>query len=51
MSEIKLKIPENISDITLGQYQKYNKLTERTDLNEYDFSKRLLEIQMIKIFR
>jgi hypothetical protein len=44
MSEIKLNIPENISDITLGQYQKYNKLSERTDLNEYDFSKRLLEI-------
>ena len=44
METLKLKIPEDISDITLEQYQKYHKLTERDNLDEYSFNKRLVHI-------
>jgi len=38
--KLKLTLPENISDITLSQYQRYIKLTEREDLTELGFDKR-----------
>lgn len=41
---IKIVVPEHIGDITLGQFQKYTKLQEREDLNDYEFSKRKLSI-------
>lgn len=41
---MKVVIPEHIGDITLNQYQRYVKLTEREDLNPFEFSKRKLEI-------
>lgn len=41
---MKITIPENISDITLGQYQRYHKLTEREDLDQYNYNKRLIDI-------
>jgi hypothetical protein len=41
---MKITIPEDISDITLEQYQKYHKLTERTDLDEYNLNKRIIEL-------
>lgn len=41
---MKILIPEDISDITLGQYQRYIKLSERTDLDELNFNKRIIEI-------
>jgi len=41
---MKIKIPENISDITLDQYMKYVKLIERTDLSEFELNKRLVSI-------
>lgn len=41
---MKVIVPEHIGDITLNQYQRYIKLTEREDLNPFEFSKRKLEI-------
>jgi hypothetical protein len=41
---MKIRVPENISDITLDQYQRYHKLSERTDIDELNFNKRLVEI-------
>ena len=41
---MKIRVPENISDITLEQYQRYHKLVERTDIDELNFNKRLVEI-------
>ena len=41
---MKVLIPEHIGDVTLNQYQRYIKLTEREDLNPFEFSKRKLEI-------
>lgn len=41
---MKIRVPENISEITLLQFQKYMKLSERTDLNEIDFTRRVIEI-------
>lgn len=41
---MKVLIPESINDITLGQYQKYVKLQERTDIDSYGFDKRKIEI-------
>jgi len=38
--KLKITLPENISDITLSQYQRYIKLTEREDLTEQGFDKR-----------
>ena len=41
---MKITLPENIKDITLDQFQKYNKLIGRDDLTEYQFNKRKIEI-------
>ena len=41
---MKLKLPENIEDITLDQYQKYTVLVGREDLDEISFNKRLISI-------
>jgi hypothetical protein len=41
---MRITLPENISDITLLQFQKYNKLIGRDDLDEYNFNKRKIEI-------
>ena len=41
---MKIRVPENISDITLDQYQRYHKLSERKDIDELNFNKRLVEI-------
>lgn len=41
---MKIILPENISDITLNQFQKYDVLLKRTDLNEEQFNKRKIEI-------
>ena len=44
MSEVTIKLPENIEEITLEQYQRFDKLTKRTDLDDLSFNKRLIEI-------
>jgi hypothetical protein len=41
---MRIILPENISDITLGQYQRYMLLENRTDLTEFEFEKRKIEI-------
>lgn len=41
---MKITIPENIEDITLGQYQKYIKVIERTDLEEFERNNRIISI-------
>lgn len=41
---MKVILPESIADITLHQFQLYNELTERTDLDEYNFNKRKIQI-------
>lgn len=41
---MKVILPENQSEITLEQYQRYVKLLERTDLDIYNFNRRKLEI-------
>lgn len=41
---MQVTIPENISDITLEQFQKFTKLIERDDLNEIELQKRLISI-------
>lgn len=41
---MKIILPESIADIKLYQFQKYNALLERTDLDEYQFNKRKIEI-------
>ena len=41
---MKIILPENQSEITLEQYQRYVKLLERTDLDIYNFNRRKLEI-------
>ena len=41
---MKVILPENQSEITLEQYQRYLKLLERTDLDIYNFNRRKLEI-------
>ena len=35
---MKIILPENISEITLNQFQKYFKLTQRNDLEAVDFN-------------
>lgn len=40
---MKIRLPENKSEITLNQYQRYVKLLER-DLDEYSMNRRKLEI-------
>ena len=41
---MKVTLPENISEITLEQFQNYSKLVERKDLDEYQFNKRKVSI-------
>ena len=41
---MKIVLPEHIGEVTLEQFQRYHKLTLRTDLNELDFNKRKIEI-------
>lgn len=41
---MKITLPENISEITLGQYQKLDKLAERDDLPIDQLTKRKIEI-------
>jgi hypothetical protein len=41
---MKLILPENISEITLLQYQKYIELQEREDLTPHDFNVRKIQI-------
>ena len=41
---MKVIIPENISEITLGQYQQYEKLSERTDLSDKEMVHRTVKI-------
>lgn len=41
---MKITIPENITEITLAQYQEYYKLLERTDLSEHDVNFRKIKI-------
>jgi hypothetical protein len=41
---MKIILPESIHDITLHQFQLYNELLERTDLDEYQFNKRKIQI-------
>ena len=41
---MKVILPEDISEITLGQFQKYSKLLEREDLNDYELNKRKVSI-------
>jgi len=42
--KVKLTLPSDISEITLGQYQKFHKLSLRKDLNEVNFNKRVIAI-------
>jgi len=42
--KLKLILPEDISEITLSQYQRFVKLTEREDLTTFDFDKRKVSI-------
>jgi len=41
---MKVLLPESIDDITLEQYQKYQELLKREDLEQYPFNKRKLAI-------
>jgi len=41
---MKIILPESIQDITLHQFQLYNELLERTDLDEYNLNKRKIQI-------
>ncbi len=41
---MKIILPESLNDITLGQFQKYNALIKREDLDMYNFNKRMIEI-------
>jgi len=41
---MKIIIPESLNDITLAQFQKYDVLTKREDLDVYNFNKRKIEI-------
>ncbi len=40
---IKLNIPESLSEITLGQYQKWLKITDGKELNSF-FQQKMIEI-------
>ena len=40
----KITLPENISEITLDQFQRFNVLNKREDLNGLDFHKRIVSI-------
>lgn len=41
---MKILLPENISEITLEQYQRYEKLFKRKDLDTFQLNKRKVEI-------
>ena len=41
---MRITIPENISEIKLGQYQEYEKLIQRVDLDEFDMKQRKVKI-------
>ena len=41
---MKVTLPENISEITLEQFQKFDKLSLREDLTDHEFNKRKIEI-------
>lgn len=41
---MKITLPEHIGEITLEQFQKFNILRQRTDLNDTEFGKRLIAI-------
>lgn len=41
---MKIVLPENISEITLEQFQRYDKLEQRKDLDPFQFNKRKVEI-------
>ena len=41
---MKITLPEDISEITLDQYQRFEKLNKRTDLSELNYNKRVIEI-------
>lgn len=41
---MKIVLPEHIGEITLEQFQRYYKLSQRTDLTPLDFDKRKIEI-------
>lgn len=41
---MKVILPENQNEITLGQFQEYAKLSERTDLNDFELNKRKVKI-------
>ena len=40
----KITLPEHIGDITLGQYQRFDVLNKREDLDELGYNKRVIEI-------
>lgn len=42
--KVQITLPENISEITLEQFQRYDKLMKRTDIDEFNRNKRLVEI-------
>ena len=42
--KIKVTLPESIAEVTLSQYQRFYKLSQRDDLNELNFNKRKIEI-------
>ena len=41
---MKLVLPEDQKEITLGEYQKYMELLKRKDLSQFDFNKRKVKI-------
>ena len=42
--DLKITLPEDISDITLEQSQKYLSIIEREDINEFDKTKRIVTL-------
>jgi len=41
---VKITLPEDISEITLEQYQRFEVLSKRTDLDDLGYSKRIINI-------
>ena len=44
MEKITIKLPEDISEITLDQYQRFELLSKRTDLDDLGINKRIINI-------
>jgi hypothetical protein len=44
MSKVTINLPENISEITLDQYQRFEVLSKRTDLDDLGLNKRIINI-------